>query len=119
MNEIKARYISLTVIALEAILLFFPLSFIFLGMALSELTIQGKKPPFTVIIFLAIYLAIGVLIVLSAFYKIPFYILIVIETLLLALWCISVNFYPIFIIPCLVFLVPIIFYCIVRIVKSS
>ena len=119
MNENKARYISLIVIALEAVLAFFLYGMVFWEMHLPELAIQGNKPPVGMIAFLLIFLVIGILIILSVFFKIPFYIFTVFEIMTMAFYTVIYTFNVGAILPCLIVLAPHIFYYIVRIKSSS
>ena len=124
MNESRARYISLTVIALGAIVLFIPLwmaldSNMTGGSNMRMLAIEGYKPPIEWIVFLSIFLCIGTFIILSAFFKLSFHILSVMEVALMAFLVVSASFNPMAILLCLIALAPQIFYYAVRIAQSS
>jgi len=115
MTEIKARHIALIVIAAEVILatLYWGLSI------LDELEYNdyydfyGEElfPGFVVFCILTM---IGIVIILSAFYKIPFYILRLLEITLAIIFfiamVINLDFEPIILLICLAILAPQIFY---------
>lgn len=110
MSECKARYISLTVIAEEAILLFLLYCLVVLNTNLSQLSIQGAVLPFDVVISLLVFLCIGILIVLGAFYKIFFYILTLLEIALIILLFSGSAFHILLLVFSMVVLAPLVFY---------
>lgn len=79
MNEIKVRNISLIVISFEAIIAFGLFGFMVLGTYLPLISIQGNNLPLGVVMFLLIFLLIGIFIILSVFSKFVFYIFTVVE----------------------------------------
>jgi hypothetical protein len=115
LNEYRARNISLIFIAIEAIFAFLLIGLIFIGMELSELSIQGAKPSLGLIVFLLIFLGLGILIVLSAFNKLFFYLLTVIEICLTFYLLIISAFFIILIYLSLIILAPYVFYYIAKI----
>lgn len=115
MSECKARYISLTVIAVEAILAHLLYSLLILNMNLSELSIQGAKLDFNMVISLFIFICIGIFIVLGVFYKIFYYILTMIEVALTAFIILGSAFHIVLIFFAFVVLAPLIFYYAIRI----
>lgn len=118
MEESKARYLSLIIIGIEALLVFLPLGLIFLGMTLPSLSIQGNELPSEVVIFLLAFFGIGSLLVLSAFFKIFFYILTISEVILLIFYTVDSRFNLMVILLYLMILAPHIFYYTVTIKKS-
>jgi len=75
MNETRVRYIAVILISVQAIFLFALYSLIFVGMRLSYMSIEGNRVDADIIIAVYIFLGIGVLVILSAFYKTAFYVL--------------------------------------------
>jgi len=108
MSEETARYIALISAAAKSIFAFALYSFIFIGMRMPYMSVEGNRVPADIIIALYIFLCIGALIIWGAFNKIAFYILTAIETLVLFLiftsWPLSIIFFA-----------PEIFYYIMRI----
>ena len=75
MTEYRARNISLIIIALEVILLFLMIR-TFFGYQINEVKIEGINPRPELIFFLLVFAGLGILIILSAFFKPCFYFLI-------------------------------------------
>lgn len=115
MNEVKARYISLTVIAAEAILLFLLYCLVVLNTSISHLSLQGAELPFDMIVSLLVFLCIGTLIVLSAFNEVPYHILSILEVAFIVLLMTSSSFHILLIVFYMVVLAPLIFYYAIRV----
>ncbi|MHB1454648.1 MAG: hypothetical protein ACYCYM_11955 [Saccharofermentanales bacterium] len=116
MSECKARHISLTMIAAEAILLFLFYCLVVLNTNLSQLSVQGAKPPIDMLISLLIFLCIGIFIVLGVFYKTPYHLLAILEITLTAMLMLSGSgFHILLIVFYMVVLAPLIFYYAIRI----
>ncbi|HHV51083.1 MAG TPA: hypothetical protein GXX54_05175 [Clostridiales bacterium] len=78
MTEYRARNISLIIIALEVILLFLMIR-TFFGYQINEVKIEGINPRPELIFFLLVFAGLGILIILSAFFKPLFYFLLVLQ----------------------------------------
>ena len=121
MSEIKARYISLIIIAIESItyMVLCGADVILSSVEIDYFRYHAYFDLFSYIVTLSVFLSIGILIILSAFYKIPFYIIIGIETILSFLsFCLLVDtgFHPLAMFICVLILAPQIYYYIVRII---
>ena len=114
MTEKRARHASLIVIALEVGLLFVAYWLYWISWAMYTLTIQGNKPSVEMILLLLFFFIVGVLVILSAFFKIPFYVLSIGTIILMGLYVVYASFYIEAIFICLIALVPQISYYSVR-----
>jgi len=113
-TEKRARHASLIVIALEVGLLFVAYWLYWISWAMYTLTIQGNKPSVEMILLLLFFFIVGVLVILSAFFKIPFYVLSIGTIILMGLYVVYASFYIEAIFICLIALVPQISYYSVR-----
>ena len=119
MTERLARHITLLIIAAGSILLFLVVGFLALGFSWDSLSRQGSELPVGFVVMLIAFLLLGVLIILGAFFKLPLHILTAVALLFLiaSLFSAPVLDYDAseasFV---LLFLAPLIFYYVVRIV---
>ena len=110
MTENRARYIALIVISLEAIIAFVLFGSDILGRTLPLLYVEGSKLSLEVIIFLLVFLGIGLIIIFSTFFKTAFYVFTAVELMLATYYTLSSAFQPLALLLWLALLAPQLFY---------
>jgi len=116
MNEQRARNLTIILIALQAIFIFNQFRTT-ISYAIKELSIQGAKPEPDLIVLLDAFLSIGIIIILSAYFKPMFYLMTVLATGFYIHWLCMPRLH---IIPVIIFLIlmsPIIYYYAARIIQ--
>ena len=116
MTEKIARHICLTVTGAAAIFVFLIQRAMILNWDLATIALSGRIATQT-FVTLGVFLAFGALTVMSAFFKIPFYILAAFEVVLLLIIIERSGANAVVIILCMMMLVPQVFYWVLRVVK--
>ena len=120
MNEQLARHITLAIVGIGSILLFCALWLLFTAFGLTGPYMIRNEFPIEYMILIALFVALGILIILGAFYKLPLHILSVIGVLCTAYAFISsFNFDSGSAVFSLLLLVPLLFYYSVRFVTRN
>lgn len=115
MTEKTARYISLIVISTETIFAFIMYIIFYFGMLISQLSVDDNVLQYEQFIFPLAFFIIGSFVILSSFFKMPFYIFSVLEVALTVYVFIISSFHPTPLILCAIILAPQLFYYIARI----
>uniref|UniRef100_S0DGA6 Uncharacterized protein n=1 Tax=termite gut metagenome TaxID=433724 RepID=S0DGA6_9ZZZZ len=115
MTESQARHIALMVIAVEAILVFALYGMLMLAFGLPSMAVEGGTVPIEVVVFILIVAGVGGLIVLGAFFRIPFHVLTTVGIALTGYLMVLSAFQPITIAIFLAMLIPQLFYYAMRI----